>query len=75
MLIPLYSRTNGKLRSRQTENLCEKFFLQALDGKKTPYHSTLDRFIKKYTDEMDGLFYEMVKLLGNLGELTKNVVL
>jgi transposase len=40
-----------------------------LDGKRLPDHSTFSRFIDKYKEEIEYLFYQMVLKLYNLSEI------
>lgn len=76
ILILVYARSQGRFSSRHTEHLCKRdlFLQRILDGRKAPDHTTIDRFIQKNQKEIDELFYQLVNQLGNLGELTKDVI-
>ena len=48
--------------------------LWLLDGKRLPDHSTFSRFIDKYKEEIEDLFYQMVLKLYNLGEISGETI-
>ncbi|NPD75593.1 transposase, partial [Oceanispirochaeta sp. M1] len=58
VLLILYSRTQGRYSSRQVEHLCKRdlFLTQILQGRKAPDHTTIDRFIRRHGNAIDGLF-------------------
>lgn len=76
VLIIIYARTQGRYSSRETERLCHRdlFILQILGGQKAPDHTTIDRFIRRHHEAIDGLFFQIIKRLDSLGELKKDVV-
>lgn len=48
--------------------------LWLLDGKRLPDHSTFSRFIDKYKEEIENLFYQMVLKLYDLGEISGETI-
>ena len=76
LLILTYARTQGKFSSRDVERLCTRdlFLVKVLDGRKAPDHCTVDRFIHTHNEAIDELFSQTVRRLGDMGELTKDVV-
>lgn len=58
--------------SRKIEAACKRDinFMWLLQGRKAPDHSTIARFRKEYlADSLEGLFYQMVNYLHNIGEI------
>ena len=63
----------GKYSTRKIESACRNDirFMYLLAGKKAPDHSRISRFIQKHLqgEAAEGLFYQMVTLLEELGEI------
>jgi len=63
----------GAISTRRIEEACRNDirFMYLLAGKKTPDHSRISRFIQKHLqgEVAEGLFYQMVTLLAELGEI------
>ncbi|NPD71823.1 transposase, partial [Oceanispirochaeta sp. M1] len=60
----------------QVEHLCKRdlFLTQILQGRKAPDHTTIDRFIRRHGNAIDGLFFQVIERLGSLGELSKDII-
>lgn len=76
IILILYSRTQGRYSSRGVEHMCKRnlFLVQILQGKKAPDHTTIDRFIRRHRSAIDGLFFQVIERLGNMGELSKEII-
>ena len=65
--------TEGAFSTRKIESACKNDirFMYLLAGKKAPDHSRIARFIQKHLqgEAAEGLFYQMVTLLEELGEI------
>lgn len=63
---------NGAFSSRKIEQLCkcDIYFWWLLDGFKKPDHCTISRFRKKMGDQIERVFYDVVKYLLNMGEIS-----
>lgn len=74
--IIVYSYMHGLHSTREIERLTNRdMFLRAMLGPiRHIDHTTIDRFITKNLDAIEGLFYQLVKKLGTLGELGKKTV-
>lgn len=67
----IYARLIGHYSCRSMKHLkTDVCALWLLDGKKMPDHSTFSRFIDKHKDGIEDLFYQMVKKLYELNEIT-----
>jgi transposase len=67
-----YAYMNNIYSSRNIEKACRRDinFMWLLGGNPTPDHSTIARFRKDYlVDAIDGLFYQMVIYLHQIGEV------
>ena len=67
-----YAYMNNIYSSRKIETSCRRDinFMWLLHGKKAPDHSTIARFRKEYLcDAVEDLFYQMVRLLNQIGEV------
>lgn len=63
---------NNIYSSRQIEKACKRDinFIWLLEGHKTPDHSTIARFRKKYLeDAIENLFFQLAHHLYNIGEI------
>lgn len=65
--------TTGAISTRRMEEACKNDirFMYLLSGKKAPDHSRISRFIQKHLqgEVAEGLFYQIVTLLEELGEI------
>ncbi len=75
-VIVVYGYMIGKGSTRDIEYLTRRdMFLRALLGPITAIdHSTIDRFITKNLDAIEDLFYQVVRKIGEHGELSKSFV-
>ena len=70
--ILIYAYMNNIYSSRKIEVACKRDinFMWLLQGNRAPDHSTIARFRKGYIkDLVEDLFYQLVQLLYNLGEI------
>ena len=72
MKILIFGYMNGAFSSRKIEQLCKRdiYFWWLLDGFKKPDHCTISRFRKKMGDQIERVFYDVVKYLLNMGEIS-----
>lgn len=67
-----YAYMNGIYTTHKIEQSCRRDinFLWLLSGNKAPDHATIARFRQKYlTESLDDLFYQMVNVLYEMGEI------
>lgn len=69
--IAAYARMNATFSSRKIEQACKRDinFIWLLAGHKAPDHNTISRFTNHLGDSMEDLFYQLVKKLGDMGEI------
>jgi len=74
--ILFYGFTNGIFYSRKLESLC-KYDARYIyiSGSNTPEHSTISRFIIKYTNQITKLFAQVLYLAINLGYVEYNMTI
>ena len=72
MKILIFGYMNGAFSSRKIEQLCKRdiYFWWLLDGFKKPDHSTISRFRKKMGEQIERAFYDVVKYLLNMDEIS-----
>lgn len=75
--ILVYAYMNNIYSTRKIEKACKRDinFIWLLEGKKAPDHSTIAKFrTERISDSIDALFNQLVKKLGDLGEIEyKNI--
>jgi transposase len=75
--IIVYAYMNNIYSSRKIEKACKRDinFMWLLGGEKAPDHNTISRFrSERLVAAIDNLFYQFVKVLGELGEIEyKNI--
>ena len=72
-----YAYSQNIYSSRKIESACKRDinFMWLLAGQKAPDHSTIARFRTGFlSDACEGLFYQMVRRLADMGELSKETV-
>ena len=72
-----YAYSQTIYSSRRIEKACRRDvnFMWLLSGQKAPDHSTIARFRTGFLAEAcEGLFYQMVRCLNQMGELSKETV-
>ena len=72
-----YAYPRGIYSSRKIERACRRdiYFMWLLAGQKTPDHSTIARFRTGFlASACEDLFYQLVRLLSSMGELSKETV-
>ena len=72
-----YAYSQNIYSSRKIESACKRDinFMWLLAGQKAPDHSTIARFRTGFlADACEGLFYQMVRRLADMGELSKETV-
>ena len=72
-----YAYSQNIYSSRKIETACKRDinFMWLLAGQKAPDHSTIARFRSGFLeDACEELFYQMVRRLGDIGELSKETV-
>ncbi len=69
--ILVYANSQNIFSSHDIEKACRRDinFMWLLAGQKAPDHSTISRFRKRHTDVVENLFYQLVNLLYELGEI------
>lgn len=72
MKILIFGYMNGAFSSRKIEQLCKRdiYFWWLLDGFPKPDHCTISRFRKKMGEQIEKVFYDVVKYLLNMGEIS-----
>jgi len=72
MKILIFGYINGAFSSRKIEQLCKRdiYFWWLLDGFPKPDHCTISRFRKKMGVQIERVFYDVVKYLLNMGEIS-----
>lgn len=72
MKILIYGYMNDSFSSRKIEKLCKRdvHFMWLLDGFHFPDHSTISRFRKKMSSQIEQVFYAVVKYLLGIGEIS-----
>lgn len=76
MLLLVHGAMNNRTSSRELEKHVERdLFMKAVFGPDIHLdHSTINRFISRYPDQIEGVFRQSVEKLASLGELGKKVV-
>ena len=72
MKILIYGYMNDSFSSRKIEQLCKRdiHFMWLLDGFGAPDHSTISRFRQKMGEQIERVFYAVVKYLLNMKEIS-----
>ena len=72
MKILIFGYMNGAFSSRRIEQLCKRdiYFWWLLDGYKKPDHCMISRFRKKMGEQIERVFYDVVRYLLNIGEIS-----
>ena len=72
MKILIFGYMNGSFSSRRIEELCKRdiYFWWLLDSFKKPDHCTISRFRRKMGEQIERVFYDVVKYLLNIGEIS-----
>jgi transposase len=72
MKILIYGYINDSFSSRKIEQLCKRdiHFMWLLDGFGAPDHSTISRFRQKMGEQIERVFYAVVKYLLNMKEIS-----
>ena len=72
MKLLIFGYMNDSFSSRKIEQLCRRdvHFMWLLDGFHYPDHSTISRFRQKMGEQIERVFYDVVKYLLNMGEVS-----
>ena len=72
----VFANQNRIYGSRQIEEVCRKHidFIWLLNGEPIPDHSTITRFKKRCSEEIEDLFYQYTRFLEKQGETDHEVV-